>query len=134
MESLRAAKAAGVPAIMFTSANFNKYREAEALLTAMVEEQLGLRFFVQCDTQIPRQEQLSGGVMRVRRDVADDYLALRRPTFGCESAPLPRSVALPVAEQLRTPERHFVRADVDRSSPGLRAIFDYDYAKTEPLY
>lgn len=56
--SLRAAKAAGVGTIMFTSDNFNKYPEAEALLTAMVEEQLGLQFFVQCDTQIARQEQL----------------------------------------------------------------------------
>ncbi len=37
---------------------FNKYPEAEALLTAMEEEQLGLRLFVQCDTQIARQEHL----------------------------------------------------------------------------
>jgi radical SAM superfamily enzyme YgiQ (UPF0313 family) len=56
--SLRAAKAAGVRTIMFTSDNFNKYPEAEALLTAMVEEQLGLQLFVQCDTQIARQEHL----------------------------------------------------------------------------
>lgn len=56
--SLRAAKAAGVGTIMFTSDNFNKYPEAEALLTAMVEEQLGLQLFVQCDTQIVRQEHL----------------------------------------------------------------------------
>jgi hypothetical protein len=58
LASLRAAKAAGVRAIMFTSDNFNKYPEAEALLTAMVEEQLGLQLFVQCDTQIARQEHL----------------------------------------------------------------------------
>jgi len=58
MASLRAAKAAGVRMIMFTSDNFNKYPEAEALLAAMIEEQLGLEFFVQCDTQIARQEQL----------------------------------------------------------------------------
>ena len=58
LASLRAAKAAGVRTIMFTSDNFNKYPEAEALLTAMVDEQLGLEFFVQCDTQIARQEQL----------------------------------------------------------------------------
>lgn len=58
MESLRAAKAAGIRTIMFTSDNFNKYPEAESLLSAMVEEQLGLRLFVQCDTQIARQEQL----------------------------------------------------------------------------
>ena len=58
LASLRAAKAAGVRTIMFTSDNFNKYPEAEALLTAMVEERLGLEFFVQCDTQIARQEHL----------------------------------------------------------------------------
>jgi hypothetical protein len=38
--------------------NFNKYPEAEELLKAMVEERLGLEFFVQCDTQIARQEDL----------------------------------------------------------------------------
>lgn len=58
LASLRAAKAAGVRLIMFTSDNFNKYAEAEALLAAMVEERLGLEFFVQCDTQIARQERL----------------------------------------------------------------------------
>jgi hypothetical protein len=58
LASLRAAKAAGVRLIMFTSDNFNKYAEAEALLAAMVEERLGLEFFVQCDTQIARQEGL----------------------------------------------------------------------------
>ena len=64
--------------------------------------------------------------MRVQRDCANDYLPLRRHTFACEMAPLPRSLALPVAEQLLTPERHFVRADVDRSSRGLRAFPDQD--------
>lgn len=58
LASLRAAKAAGVRMIMFTSDNFNKYPEAEALLDAMIEERLGLNFFVQCDTQIARQEHL----------------------------------------------------------------------------
>ena len=58
LASLRAAKAAGVRTIMFTSDNFNKYPEAEELLTAMVDERLGLEFFVQCDTQIARQEGL----------------------------------------------------------------------------
>jgi hypothetical protein len=58
LASLRAAKAAGVRTIMFTSDNFNKYPEAEALLTAMIDERLGLDFFVQCDTQIARQEHL----------------------------------------------------------------------------
>lgn len=58
MASLRAAKAAGVRTIMFTSDNFNKYPEAEALLGGMIDEQLGLEIFVQCDTQIARQEHL----------------------------------------------------------------------------
>jgi len=58
MASLRAAKAAGVRTIMFTSDNFNKYPGATELLTEMVERRLGLEFFVQCDTQIARQEQL----------------------------------------------------------------------------
>ena len=58
LSSLRVAKAAGVQTIMFTSDNFNKYPAAEELLTAMVEERLGLKFFVQCDTQIARQEHL----------------------------------------------------------------------------
>jgi hypothetical protein len=58
LASLRAAKAAGVRMIMFTSDNFNKYPDAEQLLTAMIEERLGLQFFVQCDTQIAKQESL----------------------------------------------------------------------------
>ena len=58
LASLRAAKAAGVRLVMFTSDNFNKYPEAESLLTAMIEERLQLDFFVQCDTQIARQEHL----------------------------------------------------------------------------
>jgi hypothetical protein len=322
MASLRAAKAAGVRAIMFTSDNFNKYPEAEELLSAMVQEQLGLRFFVQCDTQIARQEQLvellaragcyqmfvgvesfnrqtllaahkkqnrpeayrdivrlcrdfgisshfsniigfpqdteqeirehldvlremdptwasfyilcpipgteqydefreagliternldrfdttcltwqhpclsrqrlsellfecyrkffslrhalqnmrrqtvpkrresladkmsslamslfvrycvwrhthpmSGGVMRVRRDGVDDYLALRRHTFGCELAPLPRSLALPAAEQLLAPERHFSQADTERlsSEPMTRSDGEDDHEQRMSL-
>ncbi len=58
LASLRAAKAAGVKSVMFTSDNFNKYSEAPVLLEAMADERFGLSFFVQCDTQIARQEQL----------------------------------------------------------------------------
>jgi radical SAM superfamily enzyme YgiQ (UPF0313 family) len=58
MRSLKAAKAAGIEMIMFTSDNFNKYAEAEELLQAMIDERLDLKFFVQCDTQIARQEKL----------------------------------------------------------------------------
>lgn len=58
LASLRAARAAGVSSIMFTSDNFNKYPEAAALLEAIARERLGLTLFVQCDTQITRQEGL----------------------------------------------------------------------------
>jgi Radical SAM superfamily len=58
LASLRAARAAGVRRIMFTSDNFNKYPEAAKLLEAMIEEDLRLPFFVQCDTQIYKQEEL----------------------------------------------------------------------------
>jgi radical SAM superfamily enzyme YgiQ (UPF0313 family) len=56
--SLKAAAAAGVRYVMFTSDNFNKYPEAPALLEAMVAERLRLPFFVQCDVQVERQEEL----------------------------------------------------------------------------
>ena len=56
--SLRAAKAAGVRYVMFTSDNFNKYPEAPDLLEAMVAAGLRLPFFAQCDVQVERQEEL----------------------------------------------------------------------------
>lgn len=43
---------------MFTSDNFNKYPQASELLEAMIDERLGMKFFVQCDTQIGKQEAL----------------------------------------------------------------------------
>jgi hypothetical protein len=58
MASLRAAKAAGVKAIMFTSDNFNKYADGPELLEAMIAEKIQIPFFVQCDTQISKQEDL----------------------------------------------------------------------------
>lgn len=58
MESLRAAKAAGVKLIMFTSDNFNKYPDGEELLRRMIDERIRLPFFVQCDTQVANQEAL----------------------------------------------------------------------------
>jgi radical SAM superfamily enzyme YgiQ (UPF0313 family) len=58
LASLRAAKNAGVNTIMFTSDNFNKYPQAAELLEAMIDERLGMKFFVQCDTQIAKQEDL----------------------------------------------------------------------------
>jgi len=56
--SLRAAKAAGVRMVIFTSDNFNKYAEATDLLKAMIDEKIELPFFVQCDAQIYRQPEL----------------------------------------------------------------------------
>jgi hypothetical protein len=56
--SLRAAERGGVRVVMFTSDNFNKYPQAVELLNAIVEEGIRLKFFVQCDTQISKQEQL----------------------------------------------------------------------------
>ena len=58
LASLRAAKAAGVKVVMFTSDNFNKVPEVEALLAAMIEEKLELPFFAQCDAQVHREEGL----------------------------------------------------------------------------
>jgi hypothetical protein len=55
MATLRAAKAAGILLVMFTTDNFNKYPEADTLLQAMIDERLELPFFVQCDTQVVRQ-------------------------------------------------------------------------------
>jgi radical SAM superfamily enzyme YgiQ (UPF0313 family) len=55
LTTLRAARAAGVLLVMFTSDNFNKYPEATELLEAMIAERLDLPFFVQCDVQVVRQ-------------------------------------------------------------------------------
>lgn len=56
--SLKAAKAAGVQSILFTSDNLNKYAEVTQLLQAMIDERINLPFFCQVDTQIARQEDL----------------------------------------------------------------------------
>jgi len=58
LESIRRAAAAGVRWIMFTSDNFNKYPEAEDLLQGIIDERLAVKLFVQCDTQVERQEDL----------------------------------------------------------------------------
>ena len=41
---------------------------------------------------------MSGGVRRARRDGVNDFIALRKETFGFELAPLPRSLQLSAAE------------------------------------
>ncbi len=58
LESLRNAKAAGVRMVMFTSDNFNKYSDAKELMERMIEENVVVPFFAQCDTQVARQEEL----------------------------------------------------------------------------
>ena len=58
LATLRAARAAGVRFVMFTSDNFNKFPEVRALLEAMVEERIRIPFFVQCDAQVHRQPEL----------------------------------------------------------------------------
>jgi len=62
--SLKAAAAAGVRLVMFTSDNFNKYPEVPELLAAMIEEKIRLPFFVQCDAQVFRQEDLVAQLAR----------------------------------------------------------------------
>lgn len=52
MESLHEAKKAGVKLIAFTSDNFNKIPGVRDLIDTMIKEEINLRFFVQCDTQI----------------------------------------------------------------------------------
>jgi radical SAM superfamily enzyme YgiQ (UPF0313 family) len=56
--SLKAAAAAGVRLVMFTSDNFNQIPELRQILETMIEERIRLPFFAQCDTQIERQENL----------------------------------------------------------------------------
>jgi len=58
IESLKRAEAAGVERIIFVSDNFNKFPEVNDLLQAMIDENIKLRFFCQCDTQIAKQPEL----------------------------------------------------------------------------
>jgi hypothetical protein len=37
---------------------------------------------------------MAGGMKRLKRDCAQDFMQLRRETFDCEFAPLPKSLAL----------------------------------------
>jgi len=58
LASLKAAQAAGVRRVMFTSDNFNKIPDLRALLEAMIDEGVRLPFFAQCDVQIEREPAL----------------------------------------------------------------------------
>jgi len=58
IDSLKAATAAGVRVVMFTSDNFNKYPDAEELLNTIIAEKINIRIMAQCDAQVNRQEDL----------------------------------------------------------------------------
>jgi hypothetical protein len=66
LESLRRAKRAGIELIMFVSDNFNKFPVVKELLQAMIDEQLNLPFFCQCDTQIAKDSELVDLLGRAR--------------------------------------------------------------------
>ncbi len=54
LESLRRAKLGGVEMIFFTSDNFNKFPTVRVLLQEMIDQDLKIPFFCQCDTQIAK--------------------------------------------------------------------------------
>lgn len=58
IQSLLVARQAGVKIIMFTSDNFNKYSDAKELLQTMIDIKIDLSFFVQCDAQIAKDEEM----------------------------------------------------------------------------
>ena len=97
LATLRAAKAAGVRYIMFTSDNFNKVPEVAALLEAMVEERFELPFFAQCDAQIYRQEELVALMAKA---------GCFQMFVGVESF---RREALAAAHKLQNQPRHYAR-------------------------
>lgn len=58
LASLRLAKKARIKLIVFGSDNFNKYADAKELLQAIIDENLQIDFFAQCDTQIADDEEM----------------------------------------------------------------------------
>jgi radical SAM superfamily enzyme YgiQ (UPF0313 family) len=58
LESLRRAKRGGVQVINFVSDNFNKFPQVRELLQAMINENIDLPFYCQCDTQIAKDPEL----------------------------------------------------------------------------
>jgi radical SAM superfamily enzyme YgiQ (UPF0313 family) len=58
LKSLKRAREHGVRYIAFVSDNFNKYPQVCDLLESMIDADLGLRFFCQCDTHIVNQPEL----------------------------------------------------------------------------
>ncbi len=66
LESLRRAKRGGVKIIKFVSDNFNKFPQVRELLQAMIDENLDLPFYCQCDTQIAKDPELVALLGRAR--------------------------------------------------------------------
>jgi len=58
LQTLLAAREAGVRVVMFTSDNLNKYSEVRTLLKALIDKRVRLPFFAQCDVQLGRDEEL----------------------------------------------------------------------------
>jgi Radical SAM superfamily len=58
LESLRRAKRGGVKIIKFVSDNFNKFPQVRELLQAMIDENIDLPFYCQCDSQIAKDPEL----------------------------------------------------------------------------
>ena len=58
ISALKVIKKAGIGFVVFTSDNFNKFPLAADLLGAMIDENIGLRFWFQADTQIVEQQNL----------------------------------------------------------------------------
>ncbi len=58
ISALKTIKRSGIDLVMFTSDNFNKFPQATELLTRMIDEKVGIRFFFQADTQIVKQPEL----------------------------------------------------------------------------
>ncbi len=66
LESLRRAKRGGVKIIKFVSDNFNKFPQVRQLLQAMIDENIDLPFYCQCDTQIAKDPELVALLGRAR--------------------------------------------------------------------
>ncbi|MFC1681259.1 B12-binding domain-containing radical SAM protein [Pseudomonadota bacterium] len=58
LRNLVRAKQAGINTVMFVSDNFNKYPDVDVLLEEMINSNIGIRYFCQCDTQIAKQPKL----------------------------------------------------------------------------
>ena len=66
---------------------------------------------------------MSGGIKRVRLDGVDDFLSLRKESYGFALAPLPQSLQLPDAETRLT----------TRGQPALRPVSRIDSYKRNGL-